>query len=157
MPGAIVAAKHTNAQAKARELIIIFVNFVFMVIVSFCLVLLCWPSLIPIMASQFLPFTEVQNGNHREVTLEVTAATAGSSYGAGFSTTRTDDTPVLLIIWRSVILDGCRGIELEPGRHRSRVGRYETCWRDSSIEQRPVAGVADSSCRCRRPRLQVCS
>ena len=32
-----------------------------------------------------------------------------------FSTTRTDDTPVLLIIWRSVILDGCRGIELEPG------------------------------------------
>jgi hypothetical protein len=32
-----------------------------------------------------------------------------------FPTTRTDDTPVLLIIWRSVILDGCRGIELEPG------------------------------------------
>jgi hypothetical protein len=31
--GAIVAAKHTNAQAKARELIIIFVNFVFIVIV----------------------------------------------------------------------------------------------------------------------------
>jgi hypothetical protein len=36
VPGAIVAAKHTNAQAKARELIIIFVNFVFIVIVSFC-------------------------------------------------------------------------------------------------------------------------
>ncbi len=37
VPGAIVAAKHTNAQAKARELIIVFVNFVFIVIVSFCL------------------------------------------------------------------------------------------------------------------------
>jgi hypothetical protein len=33
VPGAIVAAKQTNAQAKARELIIIFVNFVFIVIV----------------------------------------------------------------------------------------------------------------------------
>jgi uncharacterized MAPEG superfamily protein len=38
VPGAIVAAKHTNAQANARELIIIFANFVFIVIVSFCLV-----------------------------------------------------------------------------------------------------------------------
>src|SRR5947207_12030491 len=37
VPGAIVAAKHTNAQAKARELIIILVNFVFIVVVSFCL------------------------------------------------------------------------------------------------------------------------
>jgi hypothetical protein len=37
VPSAIVAAKHTNAQAKARELIIIFVNFVFIVVVSFCL------------------------------------------------------------------------------------------------------------------------
>jgi uncharacterized MAPEG superfamily protein len=34
--GAIVATRHTNAQAKARELIMIFVNFVFIVIVSFC-------------------------------------------------------------------------------------------------------------------------
>jgi hypothetical protein len=33
VPGAIVAAKHTNAQAKAKELIMIFVNFVFMVVV----------------------------------------------------------------------------------------------------------------------------
>jgi len=47
VPGAIVAAKHTNAQAKAREPIMIFVNFVFIVIVSFCLgFLLFWPSLI---------------------------------------------------------------------------------------------------------------
>jgi hypothetical protein len=31
--GAIAAAKHSATQAKARELIIIFVNFVFIVIV----------------------------------------------------------------------------------------------------------------------------
>ena len=37
VPGAIVAAKQTNAQAKARELIVIFVNLVFIVIVSFYL------------------------------------------------------------------------------------------------------------------------
>jgi len=34
---AIVAAKHTDAQANAKGLIIIFVNFVFIVVVSFCL------------------------------------------------------------------------------------------------------------------------
>ena len=45
VPGAIAAAKHTNAQAKARELIIIFVNFVFIVIVSFCLSFLCFGRL----------------------------------------------------------------------------------------------------------------
>jgi hypothetical protein len=37
VPGAIVAAKHTNAQTKARELIIIFVKFVFIVVVFFYL------------------------------------------------------------------------------------------------------------------------
>ena len=42
VPGAIVAAKHTNAQAKARELIIIFVNFVFIVFASFCLSFSCF-------------------------------------------------------------------------------------------------------------------
>jgi hypothetical protein len=36
-PSAIAAIKHTNAQARAKELIIIFVNFVFIVIASFCL------------------------------------------------------------------------------------------------------------------------
>jgi hypothetical protein len=35
VPSAIAAAKHTNAQATARELIVIFVNFVFIVIFSF--------------------------------------------------------------------------------------------------------------------------
>jgi hypothetical protein len=44
VPGAIVAAKHTKAQAKARELIIIFVKFVFIVVVSFYLRFLFWPS-----------------------------------------------------------------------------------------------------------------
>jgi hypothetical protein len=42
VPGAIVAAKHTNAQANAKELIMIFVNFVFIVIVSFCLSFCCF-------------------------------------------------------------------------------------------------------------------
>jgi hypothetical protein len=37
VPCAIAAAKQTNAQAKASELIVIFVNFVFIVVVSFCL------------------------------------------------------------------------------------------------------------------------
>ena len=37
VPGAIAAAKHTDAQAKAKELIRIFVNFVFIVVLSFCL------------------------------------------------------------------------------------------------------------------------
>jgi hypothetical protein len=47
VPGAIAAAKHTNAQANAREVIIILVNFVFIVIVSFRLsFFLFWPSLI---------------------------------------------------------------------------------------------------------------
>jgi hypothetical protein len=37
VPTVIAAAKHTDAQPKAKELIIIFVNFVFIVVVSFCL------------------------------------------------------------------------------------------------------------------------
>jgi len=35
VPTAIAAAKHTDAQPKAKELIIIFVNFVFIVVISF--------------------------------------------------------------------------------------------------------------------------
>jgi hypothetical protein len=67
-PSAIATAKHTNAQAKARELIILFVNFVFIVVVSFCLssvVLAFFDS--SLLSCQFWPFTEVQNGNQREV------------------------------------------------------------------------------------------
>jgi len=37
VPGAITATRQTNAQAKDKELIMIFVNFVFIVVVSFCL------------------------------------------------------------------------------------------------------------------------
>src|SRR5205823_2004388 len=37
VPTAITATRHTNAQANARELIMIFVNFVFIVVLSFCL------------------------------------------------------------------------------------------------------------------------
>jgi hypothetical protein len=48
VPGAIVVAKHTNTPAKAKELIVTFVNFVFIVFVSFGLsFFLFWPSLIP--------------------------------------------------------------------------------------------------------------
>jgi hypothetical protein len=32
VPGAIVTAKHTNAQAKAKELIMLLSNFVFMIV-----------------------------------------------------------------------------------------------------------------------------
>jgi ABC-type multidrug transport system permease subunit len=45
VPGAIVAAKHTNAQPTAKELIMIFVNFVFIVIFSFCLSFSCFGRL----------------------------------------------------------------------------------------------------------------
>jgi len=45
VPGAIVTAKHTNAQAKARELIMIFVNFVFIIIFPFNFLFSLWPSL----------------------------------------------------------------------------------------------------------------
>src|SRR5439155_22454404 len=37
VPSAIAATRQPNAQVKARELIIVLVNFVFIVIVSFCL------------------------------------------------------------------------------------------------------------------------
>jgi predicted permease len=35
----IAAAKHTDAQAKAKELIIVFVSLVFIIVISFFLVL----------------------------------------------------------------------------------------------------------------------
>jgi hypothetical protein len=60
VPGAIVAAKQTNAQARARELIIIFVNFVFIVVVFFCLSFCCVGLLwLFIVRSHFWPFTRV--------------------------------------------------------------------------------------------------
>ena len=40
VPGAIVATKHTNAQAKSKEVIMRLTNFVFISLISFYLVLL---------------------------------------------------------------------------------------------------------------------
>ena len=72
VPGAIVAAKHTNAQATARELIIIFVNFVFIVVVSFCLVFVVLAFFgFSLLRSHFWPFTEVVRKIPREVTRKV--------------------------------------------------------------------------------------
>jgi hypothetical protein len=76
VPGAIVAAKHTNAQAKARELIIIFVNFVFIVVVSFCLsfLVLAFGDLSSL-SCHFWPFTEVLRKILRSLTRKVGFAT----------------------------------------------------------------------------------
>ena len=82
VPGAIVAAKHTNAQATARELIIVFVNFVFIIIVSFCLSFLVLTFFDSHHGSHFWPFTGVQNGNQCEVMLKVGFATLRHYGGA---------------------------------------------------------------------------
>jgi len=76
VPGAIVAAKQTNAQARARELIIIFVNFVFIVVVSFCLssVVLAFGDLSSL-SCHFRPFTEVLREIFESLTREVGFAT----------------------------------------------------------------------------------
>jgi hypothetical protein len=71
VPGAIVAAKHTNAEATARELIIIFVNFVFIVIVSFCLVFVVLAFFDSHHGSHFRPFTEVLRKIFGSLTREV--------------------------------------------------------------------------------------
>src|SRR5207244_13653117 len=73
VPGAIVTAKHTNAQAKARELIMIFVNFVFIVVLSFRLtfVVLAFFWLL-ILRSYLWPFTEVLGRIWRFVTRKKT-------------------------------------------------------------------------------------
>ena len=54
----MAAAKHSDAEAKARELIILLTNFVFMIVVSFCLsfvVLAFFDS--SSLSSHFWPFT----------------------------------------------------------------------------------------------------
>jgi heme/copper-type cytochrome/quinol oxidase subunit 2 len=60
VPGASAAARQTNAQVKARELIMIFVDFVFIVVVSFCLsfVVLAFRDFSSL-SCHFRPFTEV--------------------------------------------------------------------------------------------------
>src|SRR5215472_2101462 len=58
-PNAIIAAKHTNAQPTANELIMIFVNFVF-IVVSFCLSFLVLAFLdSSLLSCHFWPFTDV--------------------------------------------------------------------------------------------------
>ena len=76
VPSAIAAAKHTNAQANARELIIIFVNFVFIVVVSFCLsfVVLAFFDF-SLLSCHFWPFTEVLRKIFGSLTREVGFAT----------------------------------------------------------------------------------
>ncbi|PYL80277.1 MAG: hypothetical protein DMF23_16360 [Verrucomicrobia bacterium] len=54
VPSVIVTAKHTNAQAKARELITIFVNFVFIVVFSFCFSVVVLAFLAPRREKSFL-------------------------------------------------------------------------------------------------------
>ena len=61
-------ARVANAQAKSKEVIVVLINLVFIVDVSlfgFCCFGLPW---LPTVGGHFRPFTEVQNGNRREVT-----------------------------------------------------------------------------------------
>src|SRR5207248_1711927 len=88
VPGAITATRQTNAQVKARELIMIFVNFLFIVVLSFCLtfaVLAFFDS--SSLSCHFRPFTEVLGRIWRFVTRKVrglfqTPRTSGR-YGLG--------------------------------------------------------------------------
>jgi hypothetical protein len=57
-PSAIIAAKHTNAQPIANKLIMIFVNFVFIVVVFFCLSLVVVAFFdSSLLSCHFWPFT----------------------------------------------------------------------------------------------------
>jgi len=69
VPGAITATRQTNAQAKASELIMIFVNFIFIVVLSFLLsvVVLAFFCLL-IVRSHLWPFTDVLGRIGRFVT-----------------------------------------------------------------------------------------
>jgi hypothetical protein len=72
VPSVIVATRLTNAQAKARELIIVLVNFVFMIVFFLIFLFLFFGLLsLPVMGNDFRPFTDVQNGNQSEVTRKV--------------------------------------------------------------------------------------
>jgi hypothetical protein len=81
VPSAIAATRLTNAHAKAKELIIIFVNFVFMVVVSFCLssvfVAFFDSSLL---SCHFRPFTEVLRKILESLTQEVWESLKSADY-----------------------------------------------------------------------------
>src|SRR5689334_4976644 len=72
VPGAITATRQTNAQAKASELIMIFVNVIFIVVLSFLLsvVVLAFFCLL-IVRSHLRPFTDVLGRIGRFVTRKV--------------------------------------------------------------------------------------
>src|SRR5438094_732277 len=69
VPKAIAATRLTNAHANSEQLVIILISFVFIIIASFCLSFSCFGLLwLLIVRSHFWPFSDVQNGNQREVT-----------------------------------------------------------------------------------------
>jgi hypothetical protein len=47
VPSAVAAIKLTNAHASNEQLAMFLTNFVFIIVVSFCLIFLFWPSLAP--------------------------------------------------------------------------------------------------------------
>jgi hypothetical protein len=72
VPSAIVAAKHTTAQPTARQLIIVFVNFVFIVVVSFCLTFVVVAFFdFSLLSCHFWPFIGVLRKIFESLTREV--------------------------------------------------------------------------------------
>src|SRR5262245_8524602 len=69
VPSAIAATRLTNAHAASRDLVIRLTNFIFIAIIPLVLAFFDFSLL----SCHFRPFTEVQNGNHCEVTQEMTA------------------------------------------------------------------------------------
>jgi hypothetical protein len=76
LPSVAAAMRLTNAQAKSEQLVTRLTNFVFICIISF---FLFWPSVTSRYcrlrqgsgaprSCHFWPFSDVQNGNQREVT-----------------------------------------------------------------------------------------
>src|SRR5438309_11811841 len=66
--GVPAVAMPTNPQATTKGTIMFLTNFVFISVISFHCFGLLW---LLVVRSHFWPFTEVQNGNRREVTRKV--------------------------------------------------------------------------------------
>src|SRR5437762_7541087 len=60
VPSAIAAAKHSDAQAKAKEVIVFLTSFVFMIVFFLILFCCCWPSLLSQYEESFLAVHRVQ-------------------------------------------------------------------------------------------------
>jgi hypothetical protein len=72
VPSAIAATRQPNAQVKARELIIVLVNFGFIVIISFYLIFLVLAFFdFSLLSCHFWPFTEVLRKIFGSLTREV--------------------------------------------------------------------------------------